>query len=76
MHFYRRAEIEALCRDAGFEVEREFYSEVRFPRTMDESYRRLLDKADPKLAGMYGIEIEGEQVFVRVRVMNIRFRKG
>lgn len=75
VHFYRRREIEDLCREAGFAVEREFYSEVRFPRKLDGRYRRLLAERDPSLAAMYGMEIEGEEVFMRCRVMNIRFRR-
>jgi len=74
VRFYRRREIEDLCREAGFAVEREFTSEVRFPRILDERYRRLLAERGPKLAAMYGIEIEGEEAFIRCPVMNIRFQ--
>jgi SAM-dependent methyltransferase len=75
VHYYRRGEIEELFGEFGFEPEKEFAGSVRYPRTMDERYRRLLDGCGEELARMYDIEIEGETIFIRAPVMNIFFRR-
>jgi ubiquinone/menaquinone biosynthesis C-methylase UbiE len=75
VHFYRRSEIEALFGEFGFASEKEFASSVRYPRTMDGRYRRLLHDRGEELARMYGIEVDGEHLFIRTQVMNIFFRR-
>jgi ubiquinone/menaquinone biosynthesis C-methylase UbiE len=74
IHFYRRSEIEALFREFGFVVEQGFPSSIRYPRTLDERYRELIEGIPKGLSDKYAVEIAGEQVFIRVDVMNLLFR--
>lgn len=74
VHFYRRSEIEALFGEFGFVAEKEFPSAVRYPRILDERYRELIAGAPKALLEKYGVEVIGEQVFIRVEVMNLFFR--
>jgi len=74
VHFYRRSEIEALFEEFGFVVEQEFSSSVRYPRTIDERYRKLIEGIPKGLSDLYAVEIAGEQVFIKVDVMNLFFR--
>jgi SAM-dependent methyltransferase len=75
VHFYGRGEIEALFGEAGFAVESEFSSLVRYPRTLDERYQRLIEDSRKELVELYGVEVEGDKVFIKVEVMNILFRR-
>jgi ubiquinone/menaquinone biosynthesis C-methylase UbiE len=74
VHYYRRPEIEALFREFGFLVEKEFSSSIRYPRAFDERYLALFEATDPALLEAYGVEIEGDKVFIKVDVMNLFFR--
>jgi ubiquinone/menaquinone biosynthesis C-methylase UbiE len=74
VHFYRRPEIEALFREFGFVVEKEFPSSVRYPRSLDDRYRELIASAGQESLDRYCVEIEGGQVFIRTAVMNLFFR--
>lgn len=75
VHFYRRSEVETLFAEAGFAVEDEFESVVRYPREMDERYGNLIGGCPRGLLDLYKVEVEAGKVYVEAAVMNIRFRK-
>jgi ubiquinone/menaquinone biosynthesis C-methylase UbiE len=74
VHFYRRPEIEALFREYGFVVEKEFQSSVRYPRAFDERYRALIERTREKSLDEYRVEIVDDKIYVTVEVMNLFFR--
>jgi hypothetical protein len=55
-------------------IEKEFYSSIRFPREMSENYKYLFKKTDREILDKYQLEIEGDKVYINVKVMNILFR--
>jgi SAM-dependent methyltransferase len=75
VHFYRRAEIEALFAEFRFVAEREFPSSVRYPRKIDDRYRELLARSRRETLDLYGIQIEGDEIYIKVEVMNLFFRR-
>lgn len=74
IHFYERKEIEDLFKKYDFIIEKEFYSSIRYPREINENYQILINNTTKEILDKYQIEIKGDKVFIRVKVMNILFR--
>ena len=75
VRYYREPALVELFEKAGFTVERKFYSAMTFPRPMDERYERLLAQTAAHILELYGVRVEGNQVYITMRIMNIGFRK-
>ncbi len=76
VHFYRRSEIEEYFKKHNFRVEKEFYSSIRYPREVNENYKKLFMATDREILDKYEITQENGKVYVKVKVMNILFRKN
>jgi len=74
-HFYYEKEIVQLFRKFGFNKESVFYTEVTYPRGRDKRYDELLDKVNRSVSDLYRVDVRGEEIFITVKVMNIRFLK-
>ncbi|MBN2545272.1 MAG: methyltransferase domain-containing protein [Spirochaetes bacterium] len=74
VHFYRREEIDNLFKKYDFTTEKEFYSFIRFPRKMNENYKKLINKTCGKILDKYQLGINDDKIFITVKVMNILFR--
>ena len=75
VRYSREPVLVELFEKAGFTAERRFRSAITFPRAMDERYERLLAQTEARVLELYGARVEGEQIYVTLQVMNIRFRK-
>jgi ubiquinone/menaquinone biosynthesis C-methylase UbiE len=75
VHFYKRDEIESIFKKNNFEIEKEIYSVVRYPRNMTSTYKELFDRTYKEILEKYKIEIEDDKVYITANVMNIVFRK-
>lgn len=73
--FYTTTELIDLFENAGFKAERHFFTEVTYPRELSPEYTALFDKTPPEILKRYHITIQGEQVFITVKVFNVMFRK-
>ncbi len=76
VHFFREPELDALFQKRGFIKESQFFSSISYPRDLNESYLRLLDRTPATILEKYGIEIQEKTVHVTVTVRNILFRKA
>ncbi len=75
VRYYREPALVELFEKAGFTVERKFRSTMTFPRPMGGRYERLLAQTAARVLELYRVRVEGDQVYVTVRIMNIGFRK-
>lgn len=74
-HFYYEEEICMLFKKHGFAKENIFYSSIRYPRKYGVEYQKLLNNVKDEIIKKYEIEITDHDVFIKVQVMNILFRK-
>ena len=75
IHFYLEEEILDLFRKYSFIQENSFYNYVRYPRSLDDRYRNLISQSSAKILNLYNIEIQNDQVFIEIKVLNSFFRK-
>lgn len=74
IHFYKTPEIVALFQCHGFTTEDSFDSQVTYPHNLTPEHKRLLDDTPVAALQRYAVRVVEQQVFVTVRVSNIRFR--
>ncbi|MGL1893146.1 MAG: class I SAM-dependent methyltransferase [Spirochaetaceae bacterium] len=74
-HFYEELKLVDLIESLGFIKEKQFYSEIRYPRDYDSRYKDLISKTNEEILQKYKIEVIGSEVYITVKVMNILFRK-
>lgn len=75
VRFYLPEEFEAMFKKYGLIKEQIFYSSIRFPRVLDERYKKLLNSVPKDILNAYNTKVEGEQIFITLNVMNLVFRK-
>ena len=73
--FYLEEEFIELFLVEGMEIESKFYSTIRFPRPLDKRYYDLISLEDKDVINSYGIEVIGEEIFITLKVLNIKFKK-
>jgi SAM-dependent methyltransferase len=73
IHFYKRQEMIALFQRHGFTVEDSFVSRISYPHNLTPDHVRLLDRAPAAVQQKYQVQIQNQQVYITVQVMNIRF---
>lgn len=76
VRFYLSEEFEELFKKYGLIKEQIFYSSILFPRVFDERYKELLNLIPKDILNAYNTKIEGEQIFITLKVMNLVFRKS
>jgi len=59
----------------GFTAESVFFDEITFPREYDSSYEALINKIPDSLKESYKLKLEGNRLYISLRVMNTLFRK-
>ncbi len=74
-HFYYEDEVVELFRRFGLMSAEVFYSYIRYPRPCNKGYENLLENSDKRISDLYETAIEGNIIYITVRVMNIFFRK-
>jgi ubiquinone/menaquinone biosynthesis C-methylase UbiE len=74
IHFYKTPEIVALFQCHGFIAENSFVSQITYPHKLTPEHTRLLDATPAATLQRYAVRVVEQQVFVTVRVTNIRFR--
>ncbi len=74
--YYPQAELVSLFEKAGFFVELCFASKITFSRRLDDRYAELLEQSDLRILESYAVHVEGEEIWITLPVMNIRFRRS
>lgn len=73
--FYQTTELIDFFENAGFMTEKHFLTQVTYSRELNAEYTTLFDNTPSDMLKRYHITIQGEQVFITVRVFNVMFRK-
>jgi len=68
-------ELNEIFNKSGFTVESVFFDEITFPREYDSSYEALINKIPDSLKESYKLKLEGNKLYISLRVMNTLFRK-
>ncbi len=64
-----------ICAAQGFALEASHLTAIAFPRPLDAALGALLAETAPEVLALYGIEVEGETIRARIKVLNARFRR-
>ncbi len=75
VRYYRESELIDLFEKGHFLVDKKFYSTIRFPREMNQSYESLLKRTESLIQNEYEVEIVENKVYITLKVINIRFRR-
>ena len=73
--FYTLAEYQTLAREAGFTFLSNTPTTIRFPRKDPAAYRDLLAETPAQVLSDYGVTVQGEEIWITERVLNLCFRK-
>lgn len=75
VHFYKEAELIDYMSSEGFRNFKTFYSYLTYPRPFNTDYKNLFDKTHDDILKKYKIDIQGKQVYITVKVLNLMFVK-
>lgn len=76
VRMYTKDGLIALFADAGFRPFRLATTSIAYSRPLDPDYQALIDETPPAILGAYGISIQGDEVAVRVDILNSAFVKS
>lgn len=74
-HFYYENEIIELFNKQGFNKEKIFHSQIKYPRKYSKRYQNLINNEADEIVDKYKMEIVDDNIFMTVQIMNILFRK-
>jgi len=73
IRFYRLNEYQKMLDKVGFRFISNQVTSIRFPRKEVEKYSEIIRKTDKNILLGYQIEIQGDEIWVTERVLNMIF---
>lgn len=75
MKFYTVDEFEKLACAVGLKLERNFFTQIRFPRKWNLNYSNLLAQTDEDIRNDYNVKILNDEIWITEKVLNMSFQK-